>query len=267
MSRMSASGLLLVSESNGVATVTLNRPDRMNALSSELLRELGELVSELSARSVPARPRVLIITGSGERAFAAGADIAELSGLNVEAAESASRVGHDAGRALESAPFPSIARVNGFALGGGLELCMACDLIVCGEKARFGQPEINLGLIPGFGGTFRLTARVGIGQARRLIYTGQPIDAVEAARIGLVDAVFPDAELVGRTQALAEQIAMKAPLALASAKRVLLSNLHRDFAAAADAEVREFSELFATADAREGFDAFLSKRTAQFQGR
>jgi enoyl-CoA hydratase len=171
------------------------------------------------------------------------------------------------GHALDLASFPSIAAVNGFALGGGLELALCCDLIVCTERARFGQPEINLGVIPGFGGTFRLMARVGVGQARRLIFTGETIDAARAERIGLVDAVYPQAELMTRAAELGRTLAGKAPLALAAAKRCSFENLYRDFAAAATGEAESFAALFATADAREGFSAFLAKRPPCFVGR
>lgn len=264
---MTAPNTLLVAESEGVATVTLNRPDKLNALNSEVLRELLELVTALGARPLEQRPRALLVTGAGDRAFAAGADIAELATLDSDAARRVSELGHELGRALDLASFPSIAAVNGFALGGGLELALCCDLIVCTERARFGQPEINLGVIPGFGGTFRLMARVGLGQARRLIFTGETIDAARAERIGLVDAVYPQAELMTRAAELARTLAAKAPLALGAAKRCSFENLYRDFAAAASGEAASFAELFATADAREGFSAFLAKRPPCFVGR
>ncbi len=259
------SSTLLVAESGGVTTVTLNRPDKLNALSSEVLLELAGLIATLNARPVETRPRALILTGSA-RAFAAGADIKELSSLDRAAAERVSRVGHELGRAMDSAHFPSIAAVDGLALGGGLELALLCDIIYASERARFGQPEVNLGLIPGFGGTFRLSARAGVGTARRLIYSGEPIDAAEALRVGLVDAVFPAEELLGKAEALAATIARKAPLAIAAAKRTLRGNLYRDFPSAAETEIQQFSELFTTADAREGLQAFLAKRPPAFSG-
>jgi enoyl-CoA hydratase len=258
---------LLVTEAEGVTTVTLNRPDKLNALNSQVLSELLELVTALEARPLEQRPRALIITGAGERAFAAGADIAELAKLGPDAARQVSALGHALGHALDVASFPSIAAVNGFALGGGLELALCCDLILCSERARFGQPEINLGVIPGFGGTFRLMARVGVGQARRLIFTGENIDAAGAERIGLVDAVHPPAELSSRATELAQTLSGKAPLALGAAKRSLFENLYRDFATAATGEAERFAELFATADAAEGFAAFLAKRPPCFVGR
>jgi enoyl-CoA hydratase len=264
---MTAKATLLITEADGVVTVTLNRPDKLNALNAAVLSELRDVVQSLEARPREQRPRALIITGAGDRAFAAGADIAELSSLDPSAAKSISELGHSLGHALDRASFPSIAAVNGFALGGGLELALCCDLIVCSERARFGQPEINLGVIPGFGGTFRLMARVGVGHARRLIFTGEPVDAARAERIGLVDAVYPQAELLTRALELGKTLSGKAPLALASAKRCLLENLYQDFEGAAATEAGRFAELFATSDAREGFAAFLEKRAACFVGR
>jgi enoyl-CoA hydratase len=264
---MTSPSTLLVSEAEGVATVTLNRPDKLNALNSQVLSELRDLVTELDSRPLEQRPRALVITGAGERAFAAGADIAELAQLGSDSAKQVSGLGHALGHALDVASFPSIAAVNGFALGGGLELALCCDLILCSERARFGQPEINLGVIPGFGGTFRLMARVGVGQARRLIFTGETIDAARAERIGLVDAVHPPGELVRHANELGRTLSGKAPLALAAAKRSLFENLYQGFESAATNEAARFAELFATADAAEGFAAFLAKRPPCFTGR
>ena len=251
----------------GVATITLNRPDKLNALSGAVLDELFAVVSELDARAPAERPRVLVIASASDRAFAAGADISELGGLDAEAARELSERGHRLGRALDSASFPSIAAVNGFALGGGLELALCCDIIVASDKARFGQPEINLGLIPGFGGTFRLAARVGTGRARRLIFTGETIDAERAEAIGLVDAVFAHAEFSSRVNELAHALASKAPLALGTAKQCLLANQYQSYASSAALEAKRFGALFSTADAREGIEAFLSKRPPNFIGR
>ncbi|HTU61417.1 MAG TPA: enoyl-CoA hydratase-related protein [Polyangiales bacterium] len=258
---------LQLHEESAVAHVTLNRPDRLNALSAQVLHDLFNLVSELEARPIGQRPRALLLRGAGEKAFAAGADIAELSSLDPSAAHTLSRAGHRLGEALESASFPSIAVVQGFALGGGLELALCADLIFCSERARFGQPEINLGLIPGFGGTFRLAARVGPGAARRMIYTGEQIDATEAKRIGLVDAVFPAAELDQQAERVAATIAAKAPLAIARAKRCLRDNQFQDFATASQNEATAFGDLFGTEDGKEGMRAFLGKRPPSFAGR
>lgn len=254
-------------EESGIAHITLNRPDRLNALSSQVLRDVFDLVSELEARPIAERPRVLVLRGAGDKAFAAGADISELSSLDPTTAREVSETGHRLGHALDIASFPSIAVVQGFALGGGLELAMAADLIFCSEQARFGQPEINLGVIPGFGGTFRLMARVGPGWARRLVYSGDMIDAHQAATIGLVDGVFPHAELETEALRFAQKLAAKAPLALAAAKRCLRKNLFADFRDASATEAGAFSELFGTEDAREGLRAFVEKRAPSFNGR
>jgi len=253
--------------SAGVATVTLDRPAKLNALSAAVLDELFAVVSELDARAPHERPRVLVLASSSERAFAAGADISELGTLDAEAARELSERGHRLAEALDSANFPSIAAVNGVALGGGLELALAADLIVCSDKARFGQPEINLGLIPGFGGTFRLAARVGIGRARRLLYTGETIDAARAEALGLVDGVYPHAEFAVRVAELGRALADKAPLALSALKRCTRANLFEEFSRASALEAKQFGALFGSADAREGIQAFLEKRPASFVGR
>jgi enoyl-CoA hydratase len=253
--------------SAGVASVTLDRPSKLNALSGAVLDELFAIVSELDARAPHERPRVLVLTSSSERAFAAGADISELSGLDAGAARELSERGHRLAHALDTANFPSVAAVGGVALGGGLELALAADLIVCSDKARFGQPEINLGLIPGFGGTFRLAARVGIGRARRLLYTGETIDAGRAESIGLVDAVYPHAEFAARVAELARSLADKAPLALAAVKQCSRANLFQEFSRASALEAKQFGALFGSADAREGMEAFLQKRSPSFVGR
>ena len=257
---------LIVTEDGPLAVLTLNRPDKLNALDAALLAEVARVTLELSARPVGSRPRVAIITGAGDRAFAAGADVAELSRLTPAEARAVSANGHRTGRALEEAPFPVLAAVNGFALGGGCELALACDFIYASDKARFGQPEVGLGLVPGFGGTQRLARRVGIGQARELVYTGAPIDAARAKAIGLVNEVVPHAELMTRVQAVARQIAERPPLAVASAKRLLLHGPEADLRVANELETEAFGALFATHDAREGTHAFIEKRSPVFDG-
>ena len=191
--------------SDGVATLTLNRPDKLNALNELLLIEVrGALLTLAQDRTV----RALIVTGAG-KAFAAGADIAAMCEMPPATAKAFADAGHAVADALESAPFPSIAAVNGFALGGGCELAMACDFIYASDKAKFGQPEVNLGVIPGFGGTQRLARRVGLGKARELCYTGDIIGAEEALRIGLVNAVFAPDELLARVREVARKIASR----------------------------------------------------------
>jgi enoyl-CoA hydratase len=260
------SSLVLVARDAGVATLTLNRPDRLNALDPALLEALGQVVSGLEAEAVETRPRAVIVTGQGEKAFVAGADIAAMAEFAPSAARHLSALGQRLGRALEEASFAVLAAVNGFALGGGCELALCADLILASDRARFGQPEINLGLIPGFGGTVRLARRVGPGWANRLLLTGEAIDAARALEIGLCDAVFPHAELLERTRELALTIAQKPALAIAGAKRSLLRARSADPSTAADFETETFAGLFASADAREGMRAFLEKRAPAFRG-
>jgi enoyl-CoA hydratase len=257
---------LLVEDDGPVAVLTLNRPDKLNALDSALLRAVGDAVTELAERPIQRRPRAAIVTGAGDKAFAAGADIAELSGLLPEAARLLSQNGQRVGRVLEEAPFPVIAAVNGFALGGGCELALACDFIYASERARFGQPEVGLGLVPGFGGTQRLARRVGAGRARELVYTGAVIGAERAKAIGLVNEVVPHAELMERVKELGRAIATRAPLAVAACKRLVLRGEAVDLTTACELETEAFGALFATDDAREGTSAFVAKRTPTFRG-
>ncbi len=258
--------ILLVGEDGPLAILTLNRPDKLNALNRELLGSVGSAVAELARRPVATRPRAVIVTGAGDRAFAAGADVAELSTLSAEEARALSQHGQRVGRTLEEAPFPVIAAVNGFALGGGAELALSCDFIYASERARFGQPEVGLGLVPGFGGTQRLLRRVGIARARELVFTGRAIDAIEAKAIGLVNEVVPHAELMERTSAVARTIAKKAPLAVAASKRLMLRGAGVDLTTACELETEAFGALFASHDAREGTHAFVEKRPPKFDG-
>jgi enoyl-CoA hydratase len=257
---------LILSEDGALALLTLNRPDKLNALDSALLGAIGHATTELMARPMATRPRALIITGAGEKAFAAGADVAELAGLSSSEARALSEHGHRVARTLEEASFPVIAAVNGFALGGGLELALACDFIYASDQARFGLPEVGLGLVPGFGGTQRLARRVGVGLARELVYSGGVIDAARAQAIGLVNEVVPQAELLARVRAVGTAIAARAPLAVATAKRLLLEGPEADLRVANRLESEAFGALFATRDAREGTGAFVAKRTPKFDG-
>jgi enoyl-CoA hydratase len=257
---------LLVSEDGAVCVLTLNRPEKLNALDAALLAEVAHVAAELGARPNATRPRVVILTGAGDKAFAAGADVAELAALTPAEARALSENGHRAGRTLEEAPFPVIAAVNGFALGGGCELALACDFIYASDKARFGQPEVGLGLVPGFGGTQRLARRVGVAHARELVYTGAAIDAERARSLGLVNEVVPNAELMTRVRAVAQAIALRPPLAVAAAKRLLLHGPEADLRVANELETEAFGALFATHDAREGTAAFVQKRTPAFDG-
>lgn len=264
---MSEGSTLLVTHADGLATVTLNRPAKLNALNARLIEELWGVVSAFSGAAESDRPRVVVITGSGDKAFAAGADVAEMSELTPEQARAFSERGHRLGRAMEEAPFAVIAQVNGFALGGGLELALACDFIYASDRAKFGLPEVGLGLVPGFGGTQRLTRRVGIALARELVLSGATLDAERAKAVGLVNEVVPHAELGARVQALAAQIAGKGPLAVASAKRLVATGADISLGAACELESRAFGAAFATDDGREGMRAFVEKRAPKFEGK
>ncbi len=253
---------VLVERTEHIATVTISRPEKLNALDPTTVAELLRAVSELQHRDPP---RAVILTGAG-KAFVAGADIAAMSSMSTTDARRFAEAGHQVAALLETASFPVIAAVNGFALGGGCELALACDFIYASEKAKFGQPEVKLGVIPGFGGTQRLARRVGIGKARELCYTGDIIGAEEALRIGLVNAVFAPDDLLAKTREVAERIAQQGPLAVASAKRVLLRGEDQSLSSACELEVQAFAHLFGTADQREGMRAFVDKRAAKFTG-
>ncbi len=255
----------LLVEPGTVAVVTLNRPDVLNALSAAVLTELSRTLRALD--DDPAT-RVVIITGSGTRAFAAGADIAELAALQSAVdAKVMARTGQALTRQIERMRVPAIAAVNGFALGGGCELAMACDVRIASEAARFGQPEVNLGIIPGYGGSQRTTRLVGRGQAMYLCLTGEIIGADEALRIGLVDRVVPAGELMNEAHRVARLIASKAPLAVAACKRAIDTGAHLSIDDALEVEASEFADLIPTADFEEGTRAFLEKRGAHFTGR
>ena len=208
--------------------------------------------------------RAVVLTGAGDRAFAAGADIKYMSGLDVEAAQAWGALGHEAARLLETMPKPTIAAVNGFALGGGCELALACDIRYCSSRAKLGQPEINLGLVPGWGGTQRLARTVGAGFAKELIFTGRLVEAEEALRIGLVQAVHDP--VLDQALATARLLAAKSPVALRAAKALVNRVLEGGHEASLAEEARAFAELFATADAREGLAAFVEKREPRFTG-
>lgn len=257
------SDILLRERDGGTVVLTMNRPEKLNALNEALVRALHDAVVELDAdMSV----RVVVLTGAGEKAFVAGADIAAMSEMSTTAAKAFADLGHAVGERLERAHFPVIAAVNGFALGGGCELALACDFVYASDKAKFGQPEVNLGVIPGFGGTQRLTRRVGIGRARELVYTGDTLDANEALRIGLVNAVVPAGELLAKVLDVAKKIEAKGPLAIAQAKRLVYRGEDVPLAVANELEAQAFSALFGSLDQREGMKAFLEKRKATFTG-
>jgi enoyl-CoA hydratase len=256
---------LLLERDGPVAILSVNRPDKLNALSPEVLAELDRALDELEAPSETPLS-VLVLTGAGERAFVAGADVAAMRSMSVAEAEAFSEAGHRVARRLERAPYAVIAAVNGYALGGGCELALCADFIVCSTRAKFGQPELKLGLIPGFGGTQRLSRRVGIAWARWLIFTGETIDAEHAREIGLVNEVVEPSRLLERARALSRSIADKAPLAIAAAKRVLRQGQDAELDAACKLETAAFAALFASDDGREGMAAFVEKRAPEFKG-
>jgi enoyl-CoA hydratase len=255
---------ILVSEQDGIAKIVVNRPDKLNSLNRTVIDELTEAVRGLSKAG---GPRAAILTGAGQRAFVAGADIAEMSTMSPSQAKSFADAGHRLCQLIEEAPCPVLAAVHGFALGGGCELALACDFIYASEKARFGQPEVALGLMPGFGGTQRLARRIGPGRARELIYTGDHISYADALALGLVNAVVPAGELDERVLAVAGKIVRKAPLAIAASKRAILRGVEIDLVAGCELEAQAFSALFGSEDQKEGTKAFLEKRTPSFQGR
>jgi enoyl-CoA hydratase len=256
-------GLVLVERARALAVLTLNRPDKLNALNAQLLRELEAALIALSADPTVA---CVILTGAGDKAFAAGADIAEMVSMTTEQARAFSETGHRVCSRIERAPFPVIGAVNGFALGGGCELALACDFIYASDKAKLGQPEVNLGVIPGFGGTQRLARRVGIGRARELCYTGDRVGAEDALRMGLVNAVVPHADLLTKVREVAAKIAGKGRLAIAQCKRVLYTGSDVPLDVANALETQAFAVLFGTADRAEGMKAFLENRKAEFTG-
>ncbi len=255
---------LLIEREDAVVTITLNRPDKLNALNEDLLREL---YGALEGLEEDAAVRAVILTGAGDKAFVAGADIAAMSELTASGAKRFAELGHRVGTAIEQSRLPFIAAVNGFALGGGCELALCCDFIYASEKARLGQPEINLGVIPGFGGTQRLARRVGSGRAREMCMTGDMIGAAEALRIGLVNAVLPPSDLLPKVREVAQKIASKGPLAVAAVKRAIVRGEDVPLPVANELEAVTFASLFGTHDQREGMRAFLEKRAAKFEGR
>ena len=248
---------ILLEKKGYIAVATINRPKALNALNSEVLSDLDELVATVKADD---EIRALVITGSGEKAFVAGADIGEMSTLTKEGGTAFGKHGNDVFRAIETLPIPTIAAVNGFALGGGCELSMACDIRICADTAVFGQPETGLGITPGFGGTQRLARLVSPGMAKQLIYTAKNIKADEAYHIGLVNAVYPLEELMPAAEKLAETIAKNAPIAVRACKKAINDGLQVDMDKAIVIEEELFGSCFQSADQIEGMSAFLEKR-------
>lgn len=248
---------ILFEKKGNVAIATVNRPKALNALNSEVLEDLNTMIDTVSADP---EIRVLILTGSGEKAFVAGADIGEMATLSKAEGEAFGKKGNDVFRRLEKLPIPVIAAVNGYALGGGCELSMACDIRICSDTAVFGQPETGLGITPGFGGTQRLARLVGAGMAKQLIYSARNIKADEALRIGLVNAVYPAEELGAAAEKLAETIAKNAPIAVRACKKAINEGLELPMDEAIVLEEKLFGSCFETEDQKEGMSAFLEKR-------
>ncbi len=248
---------------NGICILTLSAPKSLNALNSALIAELDEFLTGLDTEKV----RVLILTGDGDKSFVAGADISEMAHLGEAEGLAFGQRGAEAFRKLEDLPIPTIAAINGFALGGGCEIAMACDIRYAATNAKFGQPEVGLGIIPGFSGTYRLPKLIGQGMAKELIYSGKVIRADEALRIGLVNQVVEQAELMPAVIALAEQILRNAPLAVRYAKECINRNYDLDRTEGLALENRLFARCFTTEDQKNGMNAFLTKQKAVFKGK
>jgi enoyl-CoA hydratase len=251
-------------QKEGLEWITINRPKALNALNRKVLEELGDALDRFEGDDAG---KVCVITGAGDKAFVAGADIAEMARLTPLEAERFCRMGQEVFLKIEAIEKPVVAAVNGFALGGGTELVLACDLVYASEKARFGQPEINLGIIPGFGGTQRLPKVIGARRAKEWIYTGEMFDARTAKAIGLVNAVFPPEKLMEEVEAVARKLASKPSFALAQAKKAIEKGLVLELTTGSVLEREAFSMTFASEDRREGIEAFLEKRKPAFQGK
>ena len=253
---------LKVERNEGVTVMKISAPKSLNALNSTILKEIDDFIGSLDATT-----RVLIITGDGEKSFVAGADISEMAHLDEPQGFEFGRLGAQVFRRIETLPIPVIAAVNGFALGGGCELAMSCDIRIASNKAKFGQPEVGLGIIPGFSGTYRLPKLIGQGYAKEMIYTGKVIRADEALRIGLVNAVYEPEELMDKAMEMAQMMLKNAPVAISLAKQSINEGYDLDADGAIGLENKLFGKCFATSDQKEGMDAFLNKRKADFTGK
>lgn len=251
-------------ERDNIAVVAINRPDKLNALNAATVAEVRAAFESLRARE---EVRAVILTGVGEKAFIAGADIVELSQMTPLTGTQVSRAGQETLRIVETMPVPVIAAINGFALGGGLEFALACHIRIASENAKLGLPEVKLGIIPGYGGTFRLPRVVGRGRALELMLTGEMINAQEAYRIGLVNQVVAQANLMETAEAMARKISANGPVAVALAIQAVDNSYHATTEDAQRLEANMFGLLASTADMREGMSAFLEKRAANFEGK
>lgn len=254
---------ILFEVQDGVGILTFNRPKALNALNPKTLDEVSDVLDHIGAGD---EVRVLVLTGAGDKAFVAGADITEFPKMNPLQARAFAEKGHEIFFKIEKLPIPVIACINGFALGGGCEIAMSCDFIYASEKAKFGQPEINLGIIPGFGGTQRLSRLVGRARAKEICMTGDVLDAADAKDIGLVARVFPADALLGETLRAAKALARKSASALRSIKRVVDAGFPLDLRTGCALEAEAFGVIFAGKDMKEGVSAFLEKRKPEFKG-
>ena len=239
-----------------IAYLTIDRPNALNALNAQVLSDLSAALDEIDLNVI----RCVIVRGAGEKSFVAGADIAQMKDLNAAQGEAFGKQGNDVMLKLEKLPVPTIAAVGGYALGGGCELAMSCDIRICSDTAVFGQPEVGLGITPGFGGTQRLARLVGAGMAKQLVYTARNIKSDEALRIGLVNAVYPLEELYAAAEKMAKQIASNAPIAVRAAKKAMNDGISLGIDDAVVCEEKAFGSCFGTADQQEGMGAFLEKR-------
>ena len=249
-------GFVNVEIKDKIAVLTINRPEALNALNSQVLDDLNAALDSIDVNTV----RALVLTGAGEKSFVAGADIGEMSTLTKAEGEAFGKKGNDVFRKLETFPIPTIAAVNGFALGGGCEISMSCDIRICSDNAMFGQPEVGLGITPGFGGTQRLARLIGAGIAKQLIYTARNIKADEAYRIGLVNAVYTQEELLPAAEKMASTIAANAPIAVRACKKAINEGTQLDIDKAIELEEKIFGDCFETEDQREGMANFLRKK-------
>ena len=257
-------GFVKYDQDGFVGVITINRPEALNALNTEVIQDLDAVLDSIDLGTT----RVLVVTGAGEKSFVAGADIAAMSTMTVQEAREFSKAGNDVFRKLETLPIPSIAAVNGFALGGGNELAMSCDIRYCSENAMFGQPEVGLGITPGFGGTQRLARLIGTGKAKEMVYAAVNIKADEAYRVGLVNAVYTQEELMPAAKKLAGAIAKMAPIAVRNSKKAMNDGLQTDMDQAIVIEEKLFGGCFETEDQKNGMQAFLEKRKVeQFNNR
>ena len=248
---------------DGVVVLTIDRQDKLNALDPQVVEEIGQSLLEIEAEGPPA----IIVTGAGERAFVAGADISAMGSMTPLEAKRFAEIGHAAMALLDRSPVPTIAAVNGFALGGGCEIALSCDIRIAAANALFGFPEVSLGILPGMGGTQRAPRLVGPAVAKELIFTGRRIGADEAYRIGLVNSVVPEGEALNAAKTMAAEIAANGPIAVRHAKAAANRALDVDIISGLEYEADQFALLFATEDAKEGMGAFVEKRRAKFEGR